>query len=221
MRYHIKKEKSVFFIIPVVQVLSSVRYFKSYKQAVSSIIFIISSVLVSLLIYRILSVLISKNYKYFMPLSVLLLAFLDQAHKFLLEITGLNCNIISEFFKVRQTKNENQAAILNHFNITLDLPLVICLKFLLLAAFAICLYKINNPDLKAGCILLAAAQITSIFDSIYRGYILDSFYYYKLVCYDIKDYYVDAGAALILMVALFSAKKNNAVGECTSEEPGS
>ena len=213
-----KKEKLLFFIIPIIQVLSSVRYFKSYKQAVSSIIFIISSVMVSLLIYKVLSVLFSKNNNYFIPLSVLLLAFLDQAHKFLLEITGLNCNIIGEFFKVRQTHNENQAAILNHFSISLNLPLVICLKVLLLIIFAVCLYKIKNPDLKIGCILLASAQITSIFDSIYRGYILDSFYYYKLVCYDLKDYYVDAGVALIFMAALFAAKKDNAVKERANEK---
>ena len=38
------------------------------------------------------------------------------------------------------------------------------------------------------------------------------------MCYDLKDYYVDAGVALIFMAALFAAKKDNAVKECANEK---
>lgn len=196
-----KKEKLLFLLIPTVQVLASVRYFKSYKQVVSSIIFVLSGFLFSLLLYKLLCIVFSKfklSNKHIIGLLVLL-SFLDQVHKSLLEVTGFNSNIIGEYFQIKQTHNINQMAILNHFNIELNIIAVVAFKIILFMIFAFCLFKVKNSDYKIGLVLLVSAQLSSTLDSLIRGFVLDSFYYYKLVCYDLKDYYVDAGLAIILI----------------------
>lgn len=205
-----KKEKLIFLTVPVIQVLSSAIHFKTYKQVVSSFLFIISSFLISLMLYYCLCAILSKcniSNKYKIPSLLILFLFLDQAHKYLLEITGFNGKIIGDFFKVKQTKNENQMATLNYLDIEFNIAAVICFKILLFIIIIFCLFKVKNTNLKIGFTLLGASQLSSILDSSIRGYVLDSFYYYKLVCYDIKDYFVDAGIAIIL-IAIISMQKN-------------
>lgn len=197
-----KKEKLLFLIIPLIQVLLSLRYFKSYKQIVSSILFIASSFIISLILFKILSKFSLKysiSHKFANLIVVLVFTILDQINKLFLECTGLNCNIFGDYLQIKQTKNENQMAILNHFSIEPNITLIVIIKFLLLAAILFCLYRFDNKNLKFGFILLVSSQLSSFLDSLFRGYVLDSFYYYKLVCYDIKDYYVDAGIAIIIM----------------------
>lgn len=76
----------------------------------------------------------------------------------------------------------------------------------MLAVILFCLFKVKNEKLKVGVALLASAQLSSLLDSLIRGYVLDSFYYYKLVCYDLKDYYVDAGLGIILIAIMCTQK---------------
>ncbi|MBR6982274.1 MAG: signal peptidase II [Ruminococcus sp.] len=202
----------LFFLIPVIQVLSSVRFFRSYRQLLSSAIFILSSFIISLLLYKFMEHFFkgNKNNKrsvYIMSLMSLCLMLLDQTHKYILKITNFNCNIIGELFQIKQTKNENQMAILNYFGIEFNTILIIFFKVFLLAIAIICFLRFKNNHLKIGCTLLISAQASSVLDSLIRGYVLDSFYYYKLVCYDIKDYYVDAGLAIILIAILFEQKR--------------
>lgn len=209
-----KKEKLIFLTVPIIQVLSSARYFKTYQQVVSSFLFILSSFLISLLLYKCLCTIFLKcnilnKYKIF-PL-LMLFSFLDQTHKYLLEITGFNCNIIGELFKVKQTKNENQMAILNYFSIEINTAAIICFKIILFIILICCLFKVKNTNLKISFTLLASAQLSSILDSLLRGYVLDSFYYYKLVCYDLKDYYADAGIAIILIAIIFMQKNKGKI----------
>ena len=145
-----KKEKLLFLLIPTVQVLASVRYFKSYKQVVSSIIFVLSGFLFSLLLYKLLCIVFSKfklSNKHIIGLLVLL-SFLDQVHKSLLEVTGFNSNIIGEYFQIKQTKNINQMAMLNYFNIELNIIIVDIYKIILLMIFVFCLFKVKNSDYK-------------------------------------------------------------------------
>lgn len=201
-----KKYKSLLFLItPAVQILYSAKYFKSYKQVLSSIIFLVSSFLISLLIYKIFNYLFSKNEKNrksIILLSTLILTFFDQAHKYILERTKINCNILGELLQIKQTKNINQTAVFNLFDIKLNSTLIIIIKVVTLLIVVYAFIKVKDINLKIGCTLITAAQLSSTIDSLFRGYILDSFYFYRLVCYDLKDYYVDAGV-VILIIALF------------------
>ncbi len=204
------KHKLLFLIIPISQVVSSVRYFNSSLQLISSILFIISSFLMSLLLYEVLQKLITKDNKKLEIAYTIIFTALDQGVKICQELTGFNSNIIGDLFQIKQTHNNNQSAILNHFGIMLDIKLVVVLKIILLIIAFVFLLRIKSVNLAIGFVLLLAAQLSSIIDSCFRGYVLDCFYYFKLVCYDLKDYYVDAGIIVIathIMLKLNNTKK--------------
>ena len=195
-----KKYKFLFLAIPVSQVVADIRYFDSTKQIISSVLFIVSNFLMSLLLCDALFKLTKKESQYIELAYTVLLTVLDQGIKVVLELTDWNCNIIGELFQIKQTHNNSQVAVLNHFGVVFDIRIVIALKIVLLVIFLTLLLKNKNKFLGVGLQLLTSAQLSSVIDSSFRGYVLDSFYYYRLVCYDLKDYYVDAG---IIVVAIY------------------
>ena len=196
----IKSPVWLFLLIPAVQVASDLRYFDSYYQIISSIIFISSDFILSLLLYNISKYFADKNSRTIQLLYFAVLTVLDQGNKLFLELTDFNCRIIGELFQIRQTRNVNQIAFLNHFQISVDIEIIISFKIILFVLVTLAFFKAKNKYFSSGCVLLMAAQLSNTIDSCFRGYVLDSFYYYRLVCYDLKDYYVDAG---VIMIAFY------------------
>ena len=203
----IKSPVLLFLLIPAVQVVSDLRYFDSYYQIISSIIFISSDFILSLLLYNISKYFVDKNSRTIQLLYFAVLTVLDQGNKLFLELTNLNCRIIGELFQIRQTRNVNQIAFLNHFQISIDIEIIISFKIILFVLVTLAFFKAKNKYFSSGCVLLMAAQLSNTIDSCLRGYVLDSFYYYRLVCYDLKDYYVDAG---VIMIAFYFISRQTA-----------
>ena len=204
------KKYRLFLLLPLVQVLSSIIYFKSYKQVVSSAVFIISDLVFSIAALKILTLLDKKfdgNGKISSICLLFSLTALDQINKVILEKTYLNCNIISVFFQIHQKHNINQTALFNFFDMMPGVTAVVIFKTVCLLFLFFCFFKVKNKNLYMGLLLLTSAQISNLMDSLIRGYTLDSFYYYKLVCYDLKDFYVDAGIGIIIIAFLTNKKE--------------
>lgn len=200
--FEVKQKSLIFFLIPLIQVFGCIKYIDSLDRLISFLIFIIACAIVSMTIYHSVKFIDSKYNIYKITTCswvIVLLVFIDQAIKIILEHTGFNGKVIGEFVMIKQTHNINQTALFNCFNIELDRWIVLLFKVFVFAVL-LCLYKkIKTKDAMIAFILLITAQISNILDTIIRNYTLDYIYFYKLTCYDFKDFLVDAGVASFLV----------------------
>ncbi len=60
----------LFALVPFLQVVPSVIYFTSYKQYISSVLFIVGAFLVSIIMYKVLLIVLENKNNYFLKLSL-------------------------------------------------------------------------------------------------------------------------------------------------------
>ena len=121
--------------------------------------------------------------------------------------TGERVEIIKDFFWIMQTPNTNHT-VLFAFSEEQVLPLWgnILFKLVCLAAFVVIMiyfavsnrYSDSNGSLALGVTLTMSASISSIIDTVFRGYVLDYLSLATLVSFDLKDIIMLIGTGIIL-----------------------
>ncbi len=80
-----------------------------------------------------------------------------------------------------------------------SLIIVFKLVFIVILFCVFCMLKNKNRNYMSAYILLMSAAIVTFIDTMFWGYTLDWFYFNKLTCYDLKDFYVDTAIGFILI----------------------
>ena len=198
----LQKEYLVFLLIPCIQVFACVQYIDGFDRVISYLLYILVNVVVTILMYRGIELLGAKYDLRRWQISVCLilgLVVVDQAIKGVLQYTGFESRVIGEWVMIKQVHNVNQTGLFNYFHIQLERIFVILFKVCTFAVL-LCFYsKVKTKEARIAFLLLVAAQLSNLFDTLLRNATLDYIYFYKLICYDLKDYFVDAGLAAFLL----------------------
>ena len=201
----------MFLIVPLCTIIFQLFYINTVKQAVSSIIYIGVNFCFSLLCYKLFNKanINLSNSKVKIAVLIISLSAIDQILKIIIHISQARFNIIGEFFCIKISKNINQAAALNLFGIEINTLFIALMKLLLIILIIIAFkkFKKKSNNLLCAFVLLLAGSISNFIDSAVWGYTLDYIYFYKLVCYDLKDFYVDTSVGYLLIAFLFSKKE--------------
>lgn len=206
------KHYLIFFIIPLSSLFYYAKNFKDTETILSFCLYIGISFCFMAALWKIITLIDYRfNIKKLHVSAITIIAFatLDQVIKLILHKTGFESKIISKFFMIKHSHNINQTGITNFLNIETTQTLMIVIKAVMLVTI-ICLYKLFKSDTaKKGYILFTSGAVAALFDSIFYGYTLDYIHFYGIITYDLKDYYVDAGAsAVFLMIIVNEIKKS-------------
>lgn len=201
-------KKALFFLtVPVITVLSRIYLVNEASQVISFGLFILIDFVISLIIF-----IISNEKEFDLSKSIILAVFLaviDQLLKIVINIYDFKTKLVGELLRIEPTKNLNQTAMFNLFSLEFDRLFIIIFKAVLVVIILFIFIKINSKSKNIWCafVLLLTASLSNFIDSIAWGYTLDYLYFYKLTCYDLKDFFVDTGVGFII-IELFSTKKN-------------
>ncbi len=205
------KKTLCFLIFPAVFIITRLPLVKEPEQLVSFGLFILLGYVISLPFYFIM------NKMRFDPLrsviAALILSAADQLLKIAVYISDIRVKLIGDFLRIQPTENLNQTAMFNFLGLELDGGFVIIFKIVIILVLLLIFIKIKNksPYLWHAFILLLAAGLSNLADSVFWGYTLDYVYFYRLTCYDLKDFYVDTAIGFVLMeIILFYSKKSRA-----------
>ena len=202
----------IFLIIPLSSIFYYIKYIDSADRAIGFLLYVAVSFIFMALLWKIVSAVNSRfDLKKLSVISVTAvgLAAADQLIKLVLSKTGFETKVIGKFFMIKQRHNIYQNGIFNFLKIESSLTSMIIFKAVILA-LVICLYKLFKSDTaKKAYVLLAAAAASHLLDSILYGYTLDYIYFYKVMTYDLKDYYIDAGISLIILLMLINEIKKS------------
>lgn len=203
-------KKLFFFVSPVLFIFFSIWMFKTEKQFISSIVFIIINYAASIVLYMVLKTGKIEKRKGIVIASIMILSILDQGIKFIINEWNIGFPVLGDIFAIRPTKNLNQTAMFNFFDVEIDTGWILLVKLFAIGVIVLCFkyVKHKNDTCFYAFILFMGAAVSNFFDTLFWGYTLDYVYFYKLTCYDLKDFYVDAAVGLIL-IALFELKDGN------------
>lgn len=201
------KKALCFLILPAVFIITRLPLVKEPRQLVSFGLFILVNYAVSLLFYFILNKTGSNWLKSVLTALILLTA--DQLLKIAVHISGIHVRLIGDFLKIQPTENLNQTAMFNFLGLELGFGFIIIFKIVIILALLFIFYKIKNKSSYLWCAfaLLLAAGLSNLADSAVWGYTLDYVYFYRLTCYDLKDFYVDTAIGFVLMEIILNRKK--------------
>lgn len=195
----------VFFIMPLSSALIYLKYMKSAERVIGLLMFVFICVSISALLWKSVSIVSSHfDIKKFnvTVITVAALAAIDHFIKLVLSKTGFEASIVGKYLMIMHSYNLNQNGIFNHLNIETSQLTMIFFKAAILA-IVICLYKLfKSETARKAYIFVAASALASLLDTIFYGYTLDYVYFYKVMTYDLKDFYVDAGWSVIIMLIL-------------------
>ena len=203
-----------FLIVPIATVLFQLMYIDTVSQIISCFVYLAVNRVFSLICYKSFNdrtiSLNSSKALIFALISVLTIT--DQLLKVIVHLNQASLDIIGKYFRIQISKNTNQAAALNLFNIELDTALIAAIKFFLIVIILLAFIKFKNKSnyLLYAFILLLPAAIANFIDSVVWGYTLDFFYFHRLVCYDLKDFYVDTAIGYLIITFLFASNKQTA-----------
>ncbi len=201
------KKTLCFLILPVTFVLTRIPFAEDASQIISFGLFIAVNFIVSLTFYFIF-----KKVKFTLPNAILTAALLfvtDQLIKIIIYKFDLSANLIGDFLRIEPTKNLNQTAMFNLFDVELKSTFIIIFKAALILALLCIFIKLKNKGMNIwyAFILLFSAGIANFVDSVAWGYTLDYVLFIKLTCYDLKDFYVDTAIGFVLIEFLCTGKK--------------
>ncbi len=201
------KKTLCFLVFPVIFIITRLPLVKEPPQLVSFGLFILADYGVSLLLYFLLNKIGFTWIKAFLTALILLTA--DQLLKIAVYISDVNVRLIGDFLKIQPTENLNQTAMFNFLGLELGVGFVIIFKIVIILALFLIFYKIKNKSayLWHAFALLLAAGLSNLADSVFWGYTLDYVYFYRLTCYDLKDFYVDTAIGFVLMEIILKRKK--------------
>ena len=200
----------VFFISPLVIALCDIKYMKSVDRVIGLLMFIFISVIISVALWKAVS-LVSSHFDIkklnVTVVMVAALAAIDHLIKLVLSKTGFETSIIGKYFMIKHSHNINQNGIFNHFKIeTSQLNMIIFKSAILL--IVICLYRLfKSETARKVYVLFAAGALAHFFDTLFYGYTLDYIYFYKVMTYDLKDYYIDAGVSVLILLFLINENR--------------
>lgn len=199
-----------FLILPAAFILTRIPVVKETSQIVSCGLFITVDFTVSLLFYFVL-----RKIKFTLPTAVMssvMLSAADRLIKIIIYRFDFGTKLIGHFLRIEPTKNLNQTAMFNFLNIELDGTFVIIFKAVLVLLVCFVFIKLKNKSTYAwyAFVLLLSASLATLADSAAWGYTLDYVLFSGLTCYDLKDFYVDAGIGFIIMEVLSRSKKREA-----------
>lgn len=203
-------KKLFFFVSPVLFIFFSMWMFKTEKQFISSIVFIIINYAASIVLYMILKTGKIEKRKAIVIASIMVLSILDQGIKFIINKWNIDFHIFGDIFAIRPTKNLNQTAMFDFFDIEMDAGWILFIKLFAIGIIALCFkfVKRKNDTCFYAFTLFMGAAVSNFLDTLLWDYTLDYVYFYKLTCYDLKDFYVDAAVGLIL-IALYELRGSN------------
>ncbi len=201
------KKTLCFLVFPVIFIITRLPLVKEPAQLVSFGLFILAGYGVSLLLYFLLNKIGFTWIKAFLTALILLTA--DQLLKIAVYISDVNVRLIGDFLKIQPTENLNQTAMFNFLGLELDGGFVIIFKIVIILVLLLIFIKIKNksPYLWHAFTLLLAAGLSNLADSVFWGYTLDYVYFYRLTCYDLKDFYVDTAIGFVLMEIILKRKE--------------
>lgn len=197
-----------FLVLPIVFVITRLYYVDNVFRMTSYILFIIINCGISVGAYVVFGrVLKNKVTWWLLAMFIIGCVGMDQFSKLIVDRYDINCNVIGELVTIKPTPNLHQAAMLNFLNVELDTFIIVVFKMLLVLAMLCVFVKRKNKSHEVICafILLMSAGVATVIDSICWGYTLDYIYFYKLTCYDVKDFYVDIAIGYIL-IEFFNTK---------------
>lgn len=186
-----------FLIVPFIIILLRIRTIDSIEEIISSLVYILSSYVVSAGLYQILQVLIKKPGIMNCVMCIVLFTVLDMLIKACIHFSNIkNKALIGKYLTINPTRNAEQSGILNLFHIQLDSWLLIVLKLILvclaLGLWMICRMKFaDSISINIFGVLFVSAAMCTFLDSLVWGYTLDYLQYKGIFCYDLKDYYVN------------------------------
>lgn len=199
----------LFLVLPLVFVLSKIGNTNEPKMFFCYTIYVIIDFLMSICL-SFVYMLFKRDMKLkVLGIMTVALVLIDQGLKFLVSRFQIQINVIGEYFQIQEHRNIHQFAGLNFLNIHLNQYAVVLIKIALIVILLVVIIKSfkRNKEYISVSLLLMAAAVASLLDSILWGYTLDYFYFYNLICYDLKDFYVDAALGLILMKQVSSIMK--------------
>lgn len=121
-----------FLIVPFIIILLRIRTIDSIEEIISSLVYILSSYVVSAGLYQILQVLIKKPGIMNCVMCIVLFTVLDMLIKACIHFSNIkNKALIGKYLTINPTRNAEQSGILNLFHIQLDSWLLIVLKLIL------------------------------------------------------------------------------------------
>jgi len=202
------KKTLCFLILPIIFIITRLPFIKEPQQLVSFGLFILADYGVSLLFYFILNKTGSALTR--SVLSALILSAADQLLKIAVYISDIRIRLIGDFLKIQPTENLNQTAMFNFLGLEFGRVPVIIFKAVIVLALIFIFWKLKykSPYLWHAFTLLLSAGLVTLADSVFWGYTLDYVYFYRLTCYDLKDFYVDAAIGFVLMEIIFNRKKS-------------
>ncbi len=201
------KKTLCFLVFPVIFIITRLPLVKEPLQLVSFGLFILADYGVSLLLYFLLNKIGFTWIKAFLTALILLTA--DQLLKIAVYISDVNVRLIGDFLKIQPTENLNQTAMFNFLGLELGFGFIIIFKIVIILALFFIFFKIKNKSGYLWCAfaLLLAAGLSNLADSAAWGYTLDYVYFYRLTCYDLKDFYVDTAIGFVLMEIILKRKE--------------
>ncbi len=204
-----------FLVLPIIFVAARIWTAADLSQLISFGLFVAASFLVSLLLYFLLC-----KIDFTLKKTIFMIAFLaltDQLLKLVIYKNKFGANLIGPLLRIEMTKNVNQTAMFNYFDLEFDTLVVIIFKIVTFLVLC-CIFaglKNKSANIVQMFILLLSADISNIADSVIWGYTLDYVYFYKLTCYDLKDFYVDTAIGILLMEIFCKYKSKREISEKT------
>ncbi|MBR1742742.1 MAG: signal peptidase II [Lachnospiraceae bacterium] len=195
-----------FFLVPMITVCANLKYVKNGQEAFSYFLFILCDFFICVFLFTLLRCFFSPLSrkgpgKFFLFTSVGVL--LDQVIKVVISFYGGSFYLLGKYVQISPTKNENQMAVLNRFDIEIPGTIILVAKLILVFGILFVYFRFDrkNSDLKVKnqtgfvnmfFVLFLAAGISNFLDSAFWGYTLDYMRFWHLTVYDLKDFYVDA-----------------------------
>ena len=206
------KHYLVFFIMPLFSAVFYLKYMKSAERVIGLLMYVFICVIISALLWKAVSVVSSHFDIRKLNVTVITaaaLAAIDHLIKLVLSKTGFETSIIGKYLMIKHSHNLNQNGIFNHLNIETSQLTMIFFKAAILAA-VICLYKLFKTETaRKAYVFVAASALANFLDTLFYGYTLDYVYFYKVMTYDLKDFYVDAGWSVIFMLIFINEIKKS------------
>lgn len=206
-----KKRFLWLMLMPVLFVISRIPVIHTVGQVISCALYLVVNLLFALLLDMLLCKTKSKMEK--IPYAVLLVlggTVLDQVIKLLIHKFNVKANIVGKYLAVKERKNIHQMAMLNFFDVTLDVKWILLIKVLLtlLMIAGYLHYKKKNLEGAFGFLCGAIAGFATILDTVCWGYTLDYVYFYGIVSYDLKDFISNIACGYVLKAGLEQDLKN-------------
>lgn len=128
---------------------------------------------------------------------------------------GSGIQLVGDFLSIRFVPNHSNNVLLSLLDITIDSRAFHALSKVLLCGAAAALgvrylkregFDFSNNGFRWAVALIAAGAVSSVLDSVFRGYVLDFISFAGIVSFDIKDLCITYGVGLLLVILLQWAK---------------